>query len=119
MAKYIKILCGMAGVCTAVLLPGTLLLALAFDPNEFKSDIESALRNNIGLVIPLGDDLTLSLFPRLTIATSQLSLSKPPSFGDTLLEKPKAILREKKQELIERLDEKLGPGARKLFENFF
>ena len=65
-------------------------MALAFftlpfyiDPNSFKPEIASAVKNKIGRDLTLTGDLKISLFPWLGLSTGKMTIGNPIGFQDT------------------------------------
>jgi hypothetical protein len=69
-----------AGIAVLVL---ALVLALSwlFDANAYKSEIEAWVEKETGLALSLAGDVSLSLFPRLSLEVGPAALRNPPGFG--------------------------------------
>lgn len=66
-----------------VLVGGALAaVALTFDPNDYKEDIQAQVKKQTGRDLTLGGDLELSVFPWLGVEANTLSLSNAQGFED-------------------------------------
>ncbi|MFW5836560.1 MAG: AsmA family protein [Desulfovibrionaceae bacterium] len=82
MSKGLKYsLIGVGVLAGLTVLAVVLILALV-DPNDYKDDIASAVRDKTGRTLAFEGDLSLSLFPWIGLETGGLSLSNAPGFGD-------------------------------------
>jgi AsmA protein len=77
--KVIGLVIGALIVLLVVVLAG---VALFFDPNDYKDEITVAVDNATGRTLTLEGDLSLSVFPRLSIALGAAELSNGAGFGD-------------------------------------
>ena len=66
----------------ALLLLAGLAIKFFFDPNDYKSDIEAAVRDATGRDFAIEGDLGLSLFPWLAIDAGRMTLGNAEGFGD-------------------------------------
>ena len=82
MAKLLKILGIVVGALVGLFIVILVGIALTFDPNDYRSDIELAVEESTGRTLTLAGDLELQLFPRLRIALGQAELSNATGFGD-------------------------------------
>jgi len=57
------------------------ILPFIFDPNDFKGEIAEIVRDKTGRDLTIKDDLSLSVFPWLSVETGYVSLSDAPRFG--------------------------------------
>ncbi|HUO82556.1 MAG TPA: AsmA family protein [Gammaproteobacteria bacterium] len=82
MARGLKIFGIVAGVVLGLVVLAMLLVALFFDPNDYKDDIAAAAEEETGRELSIDGDLSLSLFPWLAIGVGHATLSNAPGFGD-------------------------------------
>lgn len=82
MGKVINILLLLAAILFAVVLVVALVLPIAIDPNDFKPEIEAAVKKNTGRDLVIEGDLGLSVFPWLGVETGKISLSNAEGFGE-------------------------------------
>lgn len=83
MTKLLKIIFSMVAVVVLLVVVLAIALPLVVDPNDYKTEIEEAVKNYTGRTFTITGDLELSVFPWLGLSTGRLSLSNPPSFDDT------------------------------------
>ncbi len=78
MGRFLKILFGI------ILLVIIVAIALPFfiDPNDFKPQIQSAIKEKTGRDLAIEGNLELSVFPWLGVSTGNLTLSNAPGFSD-------------------------------------
>jgi AsmA protein len=69
------------GVVVLVLLVG-LAVTFLFDPNDYKDDIQTAVRDVTGREFMIEGDLGLTLFPWLAIETGRMTLGNAEGFGE-------------------------------------
>lgn len=69
-----KILIG-AGVLLGVIVIGLVALAVLFDANKYKPEIEQYVRDNYKRTLKFDGDLSLSVFPRIALALPPTTLS--------------------------------------------
>ncbi len=74
--RVVKIL----SVLVAVLLITALVVVANIDPNRFKPEIEAQLASVIGHPVSLDGEVTLELFPPLSLAVDSGHISNPPGF---------------------------------------
>ncbi len=55
-------------------------LVMVFNPNDFKGAIVTAVKKQTGRELLIGEDLSLSLFPKVSIKLGQIVLSNPDGF---------------------------------------
>ena len=81
MAKLLKILGIVVGALVGLFIVILVGIALTFDPNDYRSDIELAVEESTGRTLTLAGDLELQLFPRLRIAFAHGGGSFPATIG--------------------------------------
>lgn len=82
MGRFIKYFFWAAGGLLAVFVLAALALYVFFDPNDFREDIETAVRNQTGRELQIEGDIKLDLFPWLALELGRSSLGNAPGFGD-------------------------------------
>lgn len=70
------------GALVALVVVGVALVAMFFDPNDYKADIERLAEQETGRKLTLQGDLKLSVFPWLAVAMGPAQLGERPEFGD-------------------------------------
>ncbi len=76
--KWISL--GLGGLVVLAVL-GMLVVVWFVDPNSFKSNIESAVRDATGRQLTLVGDIELGFFPWLALRAGEGRFSNPPGFG--------------------------------------
>jgi len=69
------------GALVALVVLGVLVIVWLVDPNSFKSQIESAVRDRTGREFALVGDIELGFFPWLSLSTGEGRFGNPPGFG--------------------------------------
>lgn len=77
--KFIVI--AIAGIVGLLLVVG-IAITLLFDPNDYKDDIEKAVRDATGREFAIEGDLAFSLFPWLALDVGRTTLGNAEGFGD-------------------------------------
>lgn len=83
MKKALKIFGIVIGVIVVLIIAAVLILPHVIDPNDYRDDIERAVKDNTGRTLVIAGDMELSLFPWLGVDVSQARLGNAPGFGDT------------------------------------
>lgn len=81
MKKALKGLLWLTGGAAALLAATAIFIVLTFDPNRYKADIVSAVRDATGRELTIHGDLGLSLFPWLGVELGAMELSNAAGFG--------------------------------------
>ncbi|MEO0579457.1 MAG: AsmA family protein, partial [Pseudomonadota bacterium] len=82
MGSAIKsILIGFAVLLGVAVLAITIAVA-TFDPNDYKADIEQAVKENTGREFSIEGELSLSVFPWLAVELPKVTLANREGFGD-------------------------------------
>src|SRR2546430_11661793 len=76
MKKPVKLLWLALGVVAALLVAGSLVFALTFDPNRYKDDIERMALERTGRTLRLQGELKLVFFPSLGAGVGGGTLSQ-------------------------------------------
>jgi AsmA protein len=82
MGKTLKILFFLVSIVILFIAAAAIILPLVIDPNDFKPDIEAAVKNSTGRKLTIEGDLELSVFPWLGLSTGKMILSNAPGFTD-------------------------------------
>ena len=82
MRKLLKLFAWIVGGVLALLLVVALAFYLLFDANDFKSDIETAVRDASGREFSIEGDISASLFPWLAVELGRTTLGNAEGFGD-------------------------------------
>lgn len=82
MGSLVKILLSIFAVIVVLILAAVVILPLVIDPNDFKPEIQKAVKDQTGRDLLIDGDLQLSVFPWIGISTGKLTLSNAPGFSD-------------------------------------
>lgn len=81
MAKLLKTFGIVIGALVGLFIAALVLVAMLFDPNDYKAEIAAAVEDSTGRTLTLDGDLELQVFPRLRIAVGEAQLSNAAGFG--------------------------------------
>jgi len=82
MARVIKILLWVVGGFVTLFVVAAVALYVFFDPNDFREEISSSVKNRTGRDLIIEGDISLDLFPWLAVSVGKSSLGNAPGFGD-------------------------------------
>jgi AsmA protein len=82
MARLVKILLIAMAAIVGVGVIAAAALYLFFDPNDFRDDISSAVRESTGRELSIEGDLSLSVFPWIAVEVGHTTLGNATGFGD-------------------------------------
>ncbi|HEY9182738.1 MAG TPA: AsmA family protein [Gammaproteobacteria bacterium] len=84
--RAIKILLAVVGVFAALVLIAVAVVAVTFDPNDYKGVATDTFRARTGRTLSIEQDLRLNYFPWLAVETGGVTVGSAQSFGgDTQL----------------------------------
>lgn len=81
MKKIIKIISITVGFILILLIAGPLVVAMIFDPNDYKPEITELVQQQTGRKLSIDGDLNYSVFPWLGLSLGKLSLSNSTALG--------------------------------------
>ena len=76
MGKLIKIVLGLV----ALLVVAIIVIPMVIDPNDYREQIQTEVKNSTGRDLTIGGDLKLSVFPWIGIEINQVALSNAKGF---------------------------------------
>jgi len=82
MARLLKIILSIIASIIVLIIIAVIVLPLIVDPNDFKPEIQAAVKDNLGRELTIEGDLQLSVFPWVGFSTGKLSLSNAQGFSD-------------------------------------
>jgi AsmA protein len=82
MGRLLKIIFSIIAIIIVLIVAAIVILPLVVDPNDFKPEIQAAVKDSTGRDLLIEGDLQLSVFPWLGVSTGKLSLSNAPGFAD-------------------------------------
>ncbi|MCK5831484.1 MAG: AsmA family protein [Methylococcales bacterium] len=82
MGRLLKIILSVLAAIILLVIIATIALPYFIDPNDFKPEIQSAVKENTGRDLEIKGDLKLSVFPWLGVSTGELILSNAPDFSE-------------------------------------
>lgn len=81
MTKLVKIISAIIGVVIIFFIIAIFLMMTLINPNNFKSQISSAVQNNTGRTLVINGDIKWSFFPWLGLKVNQIAVGNAPGFG--------------------------------------
>lgn len=82
MGRLLKILLYFFGAAIALGVIAAIVVAVLFDPNDYKDDIAAGVKEQTGRDLIIEGDLELSIFPWLAVQVGATELSNGDGFGD-------------------------------------
>jgi len=82
MGKILKVILTIFASVILLVIIAAVALPIFIDPNDFKPEIQTAVKDNTGRELLIDGDLELSIFPWIGVSTGKLSLSNAPGFAD-------------------------------------
>jgi len=82
MARLLKISLSIFAVLVTLVIIAVVVVPLIINPNDFKPEIQAAVKDNLGRELQIEGDLELSVFPWVGISTGKLVLSNAKGFPD-------------------------------------
>ena len=70
------------GILLGVVILAAVLAVMTFDANDYKADIETAVRETTGREFAIEGELSLSFFPWLAVEVPEVTLGNREGFGD-------------------------------------
>jgi AsmA protein len=80
MAKPLKIVLWIVGILLLVVMAIAIALPLMFDPNDYRTQIQDAVKDATGRAFTFGT-IELKMFPRLGVEIADAELGNAPGFG--------------------------------------
>lgn len=77
MKTLIKILLGLIAILVVLIIAAVIILPQVIDPNDYKEQISTLVKEKTGRTLSIEGDITLSVFPWLGVSTGKLTLSQP------------------------------------------
>jgi len=81
MKRVIKVLLWVVAIAMAVLVLAAVGVSRYFDPNDYKGQIASLVRDRTGRELRMEGDLSLTFFPWLGVEVQEVELADAPGFG--------------------------------------
>jgi len=79
--RTVKVLAGVAGGISVLIIAGLLAVWLLVNPNDYKGRIAAAVKESTGRELLLTGDIKLAVFPWVALELGPESLGNPPGFG--------------------------------------
>ena len=83
MGRLLKIILSVLAAVILLVIIAVIALPFFINPNDFKPEIQSAVKENTGRDLTIKGDLELSVFPWLGVSTGELTLSNAAEFTGT------------------------------------
>ena len=80
--KWIKRLAILVAVVLLAVIVGLTAFVLTFNPNDYKPRIEQIVKEKTGRTLTIDGQMHLTIFPRLGLRLSRVSLSNPSGFNE-------------------------------------
>lgn len=81
MGRLVKITLSVLVAIILLIVIAVIALPFFIDPNDFKPEIQAAVKDNTGRELSIDGDLELSVFPWLGVSTGELTISNAPGFS--------------------------------------
>ncbi|MDE0755232.1 MAG: AsmA family protein [Woeseiaceae bacterium] len=81
MARLLKVTLIIAAVCIGFVLVAIISVLMFFDPNEFKTQIATAVKDETGRELVIEGDLSLTLFPWIAVEIGRTELGNADGFS--------------------------------------
>lgn len=82
MGKFFKVLGGLVLVLVLLVVAAAIILPMVIDPNDYKDEIVTQVKQQTGRDLKITGDLNLSVFPWLGVDIGGLELSNAKGFGE-------------------------------------
>jgi AsmA protein len=82
MGRLVKFVAYFVGALVALLIITIIAVAILFDPNDYREDIETVVEKNTGRQLSIEGDLSLSVFPWLAVEMGKAQLGNAAGFGE-------------------------------------
>jgi AsmA protein len=100
MLKFLRWLGGFILTVALLLLSAIIILPNVIDPNDYRDELATLVKDKTGRDLGLSGDLKISVFPWLGVKTQGLSLSQPKGIDGNMLSVDTARLRVKLMPLL-------------------
>ena len=80
--KVVRILAIAIGAVFGLIIVAGIVVALLFDPNDYKEQVQAYVQERTGRSLQIHDDIELSIFPWLAVETGRVELGNAAGFGD-------------------------------------
>lgn len=82
MGKMLRFLLWLVGGLVLILVVAAIVLPLIIDPNDYRDEIATLVKDKTGRDLTLDGELSLSVFPWLGVEVGHAALGNAPGFGD-------------------------------------
>jgi len=82
MNKFLKWILAGLGIIVVLLVIAAVVLPLVIDPNDYKEEIRTAVKENTGRELSIAGDIEWTVFPSIGLGLSDLELGNRKGFGD-------------------------------------
>jgi AsmA protein len=82
MHKFLKWLLAIVGLLVLLLVIVAVVLPLTIDPNDYKEEIQQAVKDETGRELTIGGDIGWTVFPWLGFEVNNITLGNRSGFGD-------------------------------------
>lgn len=82
MGKFVKVILIIFSVLLVLIIAAIVIIPMVVDLNDYKPEIEAAVKDKTGRTLSIEGDLDISVFPWLGISTGKISLSNAQGFTE-------------------------------------
>ncbi len=82
MGRVFKLLLWLVGGFVTLFVLASVAIYMFFDPNDFREQISSSVKNQTGRDLTIAGDISLDIFPWLAVEVGESSFGNAPGFGD-------------------------------------
>jgi len=91
MGKFLKIILSIAALLVALVVVAAIVLPMVIDPNDYKAEIMSAVKDKTGRNLEIEGDIGLSVFPWLGLDLGALRLGNAEGFAEKYMASMNAV----------------------------
>ena len=82
MSKLLRIVAWLVGLLVVLIVVASIVLPMIVDPNDYKDDIATLVKEKTGRILTIDGDIGLSVFPWLALEIGPTSLSNADGFSN-------------------------------------
>ncbi len=83
MRTFFRVITTVVALVLVLVIAAVLVVALYFDPNDFKDELAEAVQKETGRTLDISGNIELSLFPWLGVDVGRLEVGNAPGFEDS------------------------------------
>jgi len=82
MGRSTKFFISLIAIVAALFVVAAIAFLFLFDPNDFREDVERAVKEETGRDLVISGDVSMQVFPWLAVEVGEAELGNAPGFGD-------------------------------------